>query len=119
MGSKDILRGNFDSLVEQRSKAVKIFLSSTFSGNFFFVNKINLKLFQDTHTERDYLIKNIYPKLREYCQKTHGLDFQVYDMRWGISNEITTSHMTTTVCLNEIKNCQNSSVGPNFIVIKK
>ncbi|RNA01260.1 NACHT and WD repeat domain-containing 2-like, partial [Brachionus plicatilis] len=100
MGSKDILRGNFDSLVEQRSKAVKIFLSSTFS---------------DTHTERDYLIKNIYPKLREYCQKTHGLDFQVYDMRWGISNEITTSHMTTTVCLNEIKNCQNSSVGPNFI----
>ncbi|RNA01612.1 NACHT and WD repeat domain-containing 2-like, partial [Brachionus plicatilis] len=68
-----------------------------------------------THIERDYLIKNVYPKLRQYCQKSYGLDFLIYDMRWGISNEITTSHMTTTVCLNEIKNCQNTSVGPNFV----
>ncbi|RNA30370.1 NACHT and WD repeat domain-containing 2-like, partial [Brachionus plicatilis] len=96
----DILRGDFGSLINQRSKTIKIFLSSTFS---------------DTHSERDFLIKNIYPKLREYCQQSYGLDFQIYDMRWGISNEITSSHMTTTVCLNEIQNCQNSSVGPNFI----
>ena len=40
-------------------------------------------------------------------------------MRWGISTEITTSHLTTSVCLNEIKNCQKYSVGPNFIVTKK
>ena len=58
----------------------------------------------------------MYPKLRDYCKKTYGLEFQVYDMRWGISHEITSSHMTTTVCLNEIKNCQKYSAGPNFIV---
>jgi hypothetical protein len=38
-------------------------------------------------------------------------------MRWGISTEITNSHMTTTICLNEIKNCQKYSVGPNFIAL--
>ena len=37
-------------------------------------------------------------------------------MRWGISHEMSNSHMSTTVCLNEIKNCQNFSTGPNFIV---
>ena len=58
----------------------------------------------------------MYPKLRDYCKKTYGLEFQVYDMRWGISHEITSSHMTTTVCLNEIRNCQKYSAGPNFIV---
>lgn len=76
-------------------------------------------LILDTHAERDYLIEHTYPKLREYCKKTYGLEFQVYDMRWGISNEITNNHLTTTVCLNEIKNCQKNSAGPNFIVKKK
>jgi hypothetical protein len=40
-------------------------------------------------------------------------------MRWGISNEATNTHMATTICLNEINNCQNLSIGPNFIVRKK
>ena len=39
-------------------------------------------------------------------------------MRWGISNEITSNNLTTITCLNEIKNCQKYSAGPNFIVIK-
>lgn len=37
-------------------------------------------------------------------------------MRWGISNEVTSRHLTTATCLNEIKTCQKYSVGPNFIV---
>ncbi len=37
-------------------------------------------------------------------------------MRWGISNEVTNTHMATTICLNEIATCQNLSIGPNFIV---
>jgi hypothetical protein len=38
-------------------------------------------------------------------------------MRWGINHEATNNHMATTICLNEINNCQNLSIGPNFIVI--
>ena len=38
------------------------------------------------------------------------------DMRWGVTNEAQNDHMTSECCLREIKNCQNVSVGPNFVV---
>ena len=38
-------------------------------------------------------------------------------MRWGITDEITRSNMTSSICLNEIKNCQKESFGPNFVAI--
>lgn len=96
-----IVRGDIIDLPKTRSKIVRIFLSSTFT---------------DTHEERDYLIENIYPKLRDYCKNEHGLDFQIVDMRWGIPNETSNDHSTTSICLTEIENCQNLSLGPNFIV---
>jgi hypothetical protein len=97
----EIISGTFDNIPKEKSKVVRIFLSSTFS---------------DTHAERDYLIAYIYPKLKQYCKSEHNIDFQILDMRWGINHELTNSHMATTICLNEIKLCQNFSLGPNFIV---
>lgn len=38
-------------------------------------------------------------------------------MRWGINSEITNSHLTTTICLNEIRTCQKYSTGPCFIAL--
>ncbi len=97
-----ILSGRFSEIPKENSKVVRIFLSSTFT---------------DTHEERDYLIQNIYPRLKKYCKLEHGLDFQVLDMRWGISHEATNTHMATTICLNEVKTSQKLSIGPNFIVM--
>jgi hypothetical protein len=37
-------------------------------------------------------------------------------MRWGIKSELTKDNITTSLCLNEIKNSQIYSIGPNFIV---
>ena len=37
-------------------------------------------------------------------------------MRWGVTQEAQNDHMTSTVCLKEIKNCQRLSVGPDFVV---
>ena len=59
---ENILRGRLKSLPKKKSKAVNIFLSSTFS---------------DLHAERDYLIENIYPRLKDYCKNQYGLEFQV------------------------------------------
>ena len=42
--------------------------------------------------------------------------FQVVDMRWGVRDDATDTHMTTELCLREIKACQEISVGPNFVV---
>jgi len=38
------------------------------------------------------------------------------DMRWGVRDDATDTHMTTELCLQEIKACQEISVGPNFVV---
>ena len=46
----EIISGTFDNIPKEKSKVVRIFLSSTFS---------------DTHAERDYLIAYIYPKLKQ------------------------------------------------------
>ena len=37
-------------------------------------------------------------------------------MRWGMRDDATDTHMTTELCLREIKACQEISVGPNFVV---
>ena len=41
--------------------------------------------------------------------------FQVVDMRWGVRDEMTNEHMTTALCMTELRNCQRLSMGPNFI----
>ena len=57
----------------------------------------------------------VYPKLKEYCQ-SKGYDFQVVDMRWGVRDEATADHMTSELCMRELRACQKLSTGPNFIV---
>ena len=69
----------------------------------------------DTKHERNKLMVDAYPKLKEFC-KTKGYEFQVVDMRWGIRDEATADHMTTEICLNEIKECIDVSTGPNLVV---
>ena len=57
----------------------------------------------------------VYPKLKEYCQ-SKGYDFQVVDMRWGVRDEATADHMTSELCMRELRACQKLSTGPNFVV---
>ena len=42
------------------------------------IYKLLQKIFwKDTENERNYLIKNVYPKLRNYFNTEYGVDFQV------------------------------------------
>ena len=34
-------------------------------------------MFTDTREERNYLMENVYPKLKDYCKQKYGLEFQV------------------------------------------
>ncbi len=38
------------------------------------------------------------------------------DLRWGITDLAVAKNMTTSICLNEIRNCIKYSYGPCFIV---
>ncbi|KAI8121835.1 NACHT and WD repeat domain-containing protein 2 [Lucilia cuprina] len=96
-----IFAGSLESLPPVSSKIVRIFTSSTFT---------------DTTMERNSLMAKCYPRIKDYCREKHGLEFQVVDMRWGVRDEATDDHMTTELCMREIKNCQRLSMGPNFVV---
>ena len=65
--------------------------------------------------ERNTLMERVYPRIKSYCQE-RGYDFQVVDMRWGVRDESTDDHMTTELCMRELRACQKLSTGPNFIV---
>lgn len=95
-----IFAGNLDNLPPLSSKVVRIFTSSTFT---------------DMLMERNTLMEYVYPKIKEYCREKHGLEYQVVDMRWGVRDEMTDEHMTTALCMNELRGCQKYSMGPNFI----
>lgn len=65
---------------------VKVFISSTFS---------------DFHAERDYLVKQVFPMIREWCEK-YRLHFYDIDLRWGISEEDEQNGKVIEICLGEI-----------------
>ena len=95
-----IFAGSMENLPPLSSKVVRIFTSSTFT---------------DMLMERNTLMEYVYPKIKEYCREKHGLEYQVVDMRWGVRDEMTDEHMTTALCMNELRGCQKYSMGPNFI----
>ena len=71
-------------------KTVSVFVSSTFN---------------DMHAERDFLVKRVFPELREWCEqrKLHLIDI---DLRWGITESDATNKNVIRVCLNRIDECR-------------
>lgn len=69
----------------------------------------------DFKAERNVLLRDSFPVLQQYCAEL-GLDFQVVDLRWGVTDEVINDHQVSAVCLSEIASCQRVSVGPNFVV---
>ncbi|XP_071093648.1 NACHT domain- and WD repeat-containing protein 1-like [Haliotis cracherodii] len=95
----EVIRGNVTVECPSTAKIVRIFTSSTFT---------------DTWHERNALMESAYPALKEVCQQ-QGYEFQVVDMRWGITDEATDDHMGTELCLREIDLCKKLSTGPSFV----
>ncbi len=57
---KEILWGEKECLKYSKKRVVRVFISSTFT---------------DTKTERNYLLKEVFPQVREYCQ-ARGVEFR-------------------------------------------
>jgi len=71
-------------------KSVSVFVSSTFN---------------DMHAERDYLIKRVFPELKEWCEQ-RKLRLIDIDLRWGITEADATNKNVVKVCLNRIDECR-------------
>ncbi|KAJ7993279.1 hypothetical protein DPEC_G00270790 [Dallia pectoralis] len=87
--------------VKHSSNVVRVFISSTFT---------------DMTSERNILLDKAYPDLQAFCQSL-GLVFEFVDMRWGLWDSVAVDHMTTELCLQEIKACKRVSIGPSFIAL--
>jgi len=75
--------------------AVRVFVSSTF---------------RDMHGERDYLVRKVFPELRERCRKRR-LHFYDVDLRWGVTQEEAETEGALHICLNEIDRCRPFFIG--------
>jgi len=70
---------------------VHIFVSSTFD---------------DMHAERDYLVKQVFPRLSDWCEQ-RKLRMMDINLRWGVSEEdATRNSKVVNVCLSRIDDCR-------------
>ena len=73
-----------------RWKTVNVFISSTFN---------------DMHSERDYLVKKVFPQLREWSER-RKLRLMDVDLRWGVLEQDTTHKDVVRVCLTRVDQCR-------------
>ncbi len=64
----------------------RVFISSTFN---------------DMHAERDYLIKEVFPELTEWCER-HKIRLTDIDLRWGVTEEESSTNKTIETCLRHV-----------------
>ncbi|NQT88931.1 DUF4062 domain-containing protein, partial [bacterium] len=76
-------------------QTAKVFISSTF---------------RDMHSERDILIKKVFPELRERLER-HRIHLVDIDLRWGVTEEQAESDQVLDLCLQQIDECRPFFVG--------
>lgn len=89
----NLLQGQIqtDSRWSIPTREIAVFLSSTFT---------------DMTVERDLLMEDVYPYLREFCRRL-GYNFGVADMRWGVRDEMTDEHQAVDICVTEVQRCRS------------
>lgn len=71
-------------------KDISVFISSTFN---------------DMHAERDYVLKNVFPQLGEWCERRH-IFFRDIDLRWGVTPQDSRTQNTIYKCLTAVDSCR-------------
>ncbi len=57
--------------------------------------------FNDMHAERDYLVKEVFPELTEWCEE-RKIRLTDIDLRWGVTEEDSENSKTIETCLRHI-----------------
>lgn len=77
------------------NRQMRLFVSSTF---------------QDLAQERSYLVRKVFPKLRQMAEERNVI-LVVVDLRWGITEEEGRTGKVLETCLGEIDNCTPYFIG--------
>ncbi|KAI8521342.1 hypothetical protein Bbelb_010960 [Branchiostoma belcheri] len=92
-------QGKGSSPVQGGWQVVRVFVSSTFA---------------DFHSEREALVKKVFPELHEWC-KGRQLHLVECDLRWGVPKD-STSQTTISICLEELDRCLEETDGQPFFL---
>src|SRR6185503_3997481 len=76
-------------------RVVRVFVSSTF---------------RDMQSERDELVKWVFPQLRKLCEE-RGVIWSEVDLRWGITQKQAEKGEVLPICLAEIQRCRPYFIG--------
>ena len=71
---------------EQLSREIRVFVSGTFL---------------DMQPEREYLVKHVFPEVRQLCRE-RGVTFTEVDLRWGITQSEARRGKIVALCLEEV-----------------
>ena len=108
-----VLRGDFGILKDEDGNLnVSLWKSPTWTINVFVSST-----FTDTHRERNFLMLELMPRLRNMGRE-HGVELTFVDMRWGVVDENTMDHLTWIACEQEIERCRNSSMDIFFLSLQ-
>ncbi len=66
--------------------------------------------FRDLQEEREYLVKKIFPEIRDLCRR-RGVTFTEIDLRWGLTEEEGALGRVIRTCLEEVDKCRPHFIG--------
>jgi len=69
----------------------------------------------DMKDERNWLLRDALPELQKFALEI-GVQLQLVDLRWGVSEEMTKDEEVGPVHLDQIRFSVQYSCGPNFVV---
>ena len=72
--------------------------------------------FVDLAAERRALHKRVFPELQRLCDVL-GAQFQVIDLRWGVTAEASLDQRTVALCLAEVDRCRAATRRPYFMLL--
>lgn len=81
--------------------SIRLFLSSTFL---------------DFAWERSTINNEMVPALRQELAEK-GVNFDVVDLRWGVTQDSGLDHSTVTICLDEVRRCCADGARPSFMLL--
>eukprot|EP00051_Salpingoeca_urceolata_P002590 m.51422 g.51422 ORF g.51422 m.51422 type:complete len:1630 (+) comp12223_c0_seq4:378-5267(+) len=84
--------------------AVRVLVSSTFV---------------DSVAERNWLAAFVSPVVQRWCSRLNpNFQFDMVDLRWGITNKVNELNQTVQFCLDEVERCRAVSLGMFFLSLQ-
>ena len=83
-------------MANRKWQTARVFISSTF---------------RDMHAERDWLVKRVFPILRERLEQ-YRIYLDDVDLRWGVTEQQVANQQSLEVCLEQVEACH-----PFFLAI--